>query len=243
MKRENIIYIVAHPLTGQVMYIGQTVNFKRRTENYIYKNKKEVNSKRKICVWVKELHKLNLKPTVFVLERVAKRDYLNIREIYWISKLNPPLNTEKGGYYARGKYKYKTKYRYDLRKIKRMIRQGYTLKQIGKEFDCPKNIMGSFLRKNSLKTKNAQNCNPDGSFISIPSRQVINQEELFDLYCNQLLTCTQIAKLKDCSKTAILAWLKKHDIPRRTRPESMKIRYKKGMKVGFRDHDAKGNKI
>ncbi len=235
--------MIIHPTTGQLMYVGQTDDFKRRIGNYIQNNRDTRDSKRKIYVWIRELRSLNLKPIFLVLEYVGRKRSLNPREIYWIERLRPPLNTEKGGYYARGKLKRDTKYKYNLRKIKKMIKQGWTLKQIGEAFNCPKDIMGTFLRKNDLKTKNAENCRPDGSFICIPSRQIISKEELIELYRNQLLTCTQIAKLKNCSSQAIKAWLRRYDIPRRTQSESMKIRYARGMIVGFRDHDAKGNKI
>lgn len=242
MKKEPLIYMIIHPITGQLMYVGQTVDFNERKECYTHNNKQMRESKQMIYDWLRKLRNLNLKPVFMVLEYVGKTSNLNPREIYWIDRLKPPLNKEKGGYYARGSHKYGTKYKYDLRKIRRMIRQGWTLKEIGLAFDCPKNIMGSFLRKNGLKTKNAENCNPDGSFISIPSRQVISKEELVDLYCNQLLSCNQIAKIKNCSGQAIKASLRKYDIPRRTQGESMKIRYSRGMVNGFREHDGKGNK-
>lgn len=234
--------MIIHPISGQLMYVGQTADFHKRKECYTHNNKQMRESKQKVYVWLRELRSLNLKPMFLVLEYVGKNGNLNPREIYWIDRLNPPLNKEKGGYYARGTHKYETKYKYDLRKINRMIRQGLTIKQIADAFDCPKFTMRSFLRKNGLKTKNSENCRSDGSFIYISSRQIIGKEELYELYCNQLLTCTQIAKLKNCSGQAIKAWLRKYGIPRRTQSESMKIRYARGMVNGFRDHDKKGNK-
>lgn len=235
--------MIVHLLTGQLMYVGQSEDFKRRIGNYTQNSRDMRDSKQKIYVWIRELRSSNLRPIFLVLEYVDKKRSLNPREIYWIDKIKPPLNTEKGGYYARGKLKRETKYKYDLRKIKKIIRQGWTLEKIGEAFGCPKYIMGAFLRKNGLKTKNAENCRPDGSFVSIPSRQIISKEELIELYSNQLLSCTQIAKIKNCSGQAIKAWLRRYDIPRRTQSEGMKIRYASGLVAGFRDHDAKGNKI
>lgn len=239
----SCIYAILHPDTGKIMYIGQTKNYFSRLSHHLSKyaiNKLKKNSK--LYSWINKIQQLGKRPSHIILEMVPNILDLNEREEYWIDKIRPPKNIKLGGQYSRYIERKPTKYKYDLDKIKEMIENGSTVEELAATVGCTKSGMTKFMRNSNLKTKNSLNCNPDGSFISISSRQVISKDELTELYSNQLLSCTQIAKLKNCSGQAIKAWLRKYNIPRRTQSESMKIRYARGMVNGFRDHDEKGNK-
>lgn len=91
-----------------------------------------------------------------------------------------------------------------------------------------------FLKVRKLKTKNAELCNPDGSFKEIPSRQCISKEELIELYCDKLLSSPEIALIKGCAPSSIRGRLKKFGIPIRKQSKSMKIKYDNGLIAGFR---------
>lgn len=238
-----VIYAIIDPITSQLMYIGQTRRLKRRISEYLHNSKIRRTSKSKIYAWIRNILSQNTTPIFIIIEEVPEARLLNLREIFWINKLTPPLNTTAGGTYGSEKSGSEPKYKYDLDKIKEMLENGATVKDLALLVGCRRSTMAKFMRNNGLRTKNSLNCNPDGSFKSIPSRQVISKDELIELYTNQLLTCLQISEIKNCSSQAIKAWLRKYDIPRRKQNESLKIRYDRGMKNGFRDHNAKGEKI
>lgn len=238
----NVIYAIIHPNTGQIMYVGQTKDLRDRIKSHT-KSQRTYRGKTKLYNWIRKRHREGFEPLFIILENVESRNLLDEREIYWIAKLTPKLNHTSGGTNCRFLIKKKTKYKYDLEKITEMVEGGCTVKDVSDFVGCNKETASSFLRRNGLKTKNSLTCKPDGSFNSIPSRHIISKEELTRLYCEELLTCSQIAKIKNCSGQAIKAWLRKHNIPRRSQSESMRIRYSMGMVSGFREHNGKGEKL
>lgn len=58
----------------------------------------------------------------------------------------------------------------------------------------------------------------------------LNKEELNDLYWNQELSSTKIAKKYNCTSTTINNWLKRFNIPRRSNSEAVKLERSKWSK-------------
>ena len=109
-----------------------------------------------------------------------------------------------------------------------------TVQKIAESIGYKKQNIAYFLRIRGIKTINSANCKPDGSFTKVITRCIISKTELQNLYGNNLLTSSEIAKINGCNKSTIVQYLKKYEIPVRTQSESMKVRYAKGMMAGFR---------
>jgi excinuclease UvrABC nuclease subunit len=101
------IYTLSHPLTGEVRYIGKTVNLRRRLSEHC--TKKNYHCKK--SEWVKALLSQGLRPVILVIDEVEK-EFVNETEQYWISQFKTwdfnLLNTQKGGDQA--PYIYSPKY-------------------------------------------------------------------------------------------------------------------------------------
>lgn len=121
----------------------------------------------------------------------------------------------------------------DKNKLKSLVKEGLTQKQIALKMGFTISSIRRKMRKLKIKTKNAIHCNSDGSFKKIISRRVISKQELNELYVNQQLSTRDIARIKNCSKTAILAWLNKYKIKTRDGSSSKKVMYKFKKNVGF----------
>lgn len=75
------IYTLAHPLTGEIRYIGKTVQkLKYRLTQHLTEK-----SNHKRANWIKSLKKQNLKPMIESLEECSWEES-STREIYWISQ-------------------------------------------------------------------------------------------------------------------------------------------------------------
>lgn len=90
------IYILKHPDTQNIRYVGQTNDIKRRLDRHI-QNSKNINDKRHLSNWIRTL---SGKPIMEVIE-TCEYEERNIRELYWISyykELGLDLcNHSKGG--------------------------------------------------------------------------------------------------------------------------------------------------
>ena len=108
MKRKNgwppdgmgFIYALTHPITGDIKYIGQTLNgIRHRLKSHIF-NARYKKKKTPVNEWVSELALVQISPNVIVLE-CAKIEELNEREVYFINdgriKYNL-LNIQDGGF-------------------------------------------------------------------------------------------------------------------------------------------------
>lgn len=58
------IYALAHPLTGEIRYIGQTLNLNKRYREHLNIRQRPITHK---ISWIISLHKQNLKPNIIIL--------------------------------------------------------------------------------------------------------------------------------------------------------------------------------
>ncbi len=90
------IYILKDPRTGDVRYVGQTVNIKNRLYNHI-KLAENKDNKRHISNWIRSLKE---KPLITVIEECYP-SIANKRERYWIKRYKALgydlCNHSKGG--------------------------------------------------------------------------------------------------------------------------------------------------
>jgi len=78
------IYVLKHPTTNEIKYVGKTINLKRRYYSHIQDSKRLVNNKRYLLNWIRSLLKENLKPVMEVIE-ICEISNWQEREIYWIN--------------------------------------------------------------------------------------------------------------------------------------------------------------
>lgn len=95
------IYTLAHPLTGEVRYIGKTKDLKDRLTRHIqksYLDKYDKNTYK--SRWIKKLLSHNLKPIMEVLDE-CDENLVDIYEKYWISQFKTwgfnLVNISEGG--------------------------------------------------------------------------------------------------------------------------------------------------
>ena len=100
----EIIYIIKHPTTREVRYVGQTTMGEKRFYSHIIHAK--FYNRTPIQKFLKSLLDVGLYPIYEVQEICGSRDILDEREIYWINyyKSNGSnlLNITSGGYGKRG---------------------------------------------------------------------------------------------------------------------------------------------
>jgi group I intron endonuclease len=93
------IYTLAHPITGEVRYVGKAVNLIHRLKNHI---KEKLNTRK--CNWIKSLTAQGLKPKIEALECFydAQDWEWSEAERFWIESLRHMgcrlTNVERGGY-------------------------------------------------------------------------------------------------------------------------------------------------
>lgn len=76
------IYGLSDPRTGEVKYVGKTIDINRRYRNHINTNDNAKNSKR--VAWIKNLKSQGVYPEIFVIEETTE-DLWRKAEQYWIS--------------------------------------------------------------------------------------------------------------------------------------------------------------
>lgn len=76
------IYVLKHPVTKEVRYVGQTVNVNKRYQEHLCVNEKDAALHK--GRWINKLLKVDLKPTIEVVEIVSNLNWKD-RERYWIS--------------------------------------------------------------------------------------------------------------------------------------------------------------
>ncbi len=75
---EAFIYALVNPLTGDMRYIGKTIQPKRRFKQHL---KGETNRK---CVWLQYLQEQSLQPAMLILETVPEEEDGRERELFWV---------------------------------------------------------------------------------------------------------------------------------------------------------------
>lgn len=77
------IYVLAHPLTGEIRYVGKSVDINARYYRHLYFAK--AGAKQRVCNWIRSLLKRNLQPICLVMETVNGDGCKE--EIEWIATL------------------------------------------------------------------------------------------------------------------------------------------------------------
>ena len=80
---KTYIYILKHPETFEVKYVGKTTNIKRRFAQHKSKKCLEKTGSKKLASWILKLLSNNLLPTMEIIEECD--DNWAEREKYWIS--------------------------------------------------------------------------------------------------------------------------------------------------------------
>lgn len=105
------IYVLKHPDTKQIRYVGQTIQkLENRMNTHIYdslyRNKGKYNTRK--CNWFKKLFRESKSPIIECIEEVNKSD-LDSREIYWIKFYRDSgydlLNLTDGGFFLPERFK------------------------------------------------------------------------------------------------------------------------------------------
>lgn len=95
-NREVHIYVLKHPDTLEVRYVGKTVrSLSRRLGNHIANAKGNKHNKH-LSNWILDLLRENKKPVIESLETCQSNNWQE-REQYWISKFPNLINLTAGG--------------------------------------------------------------------------------------------------------------------------------------------------
>jgi hypothetical protein len=78
------IYTLEHPLTGEIRYVGKTVNPKKRESDHCSKSVQLLNQ-RHLSKWILSLLNQGLKPKMTIIDSTDLIDWQWL-EIYWISQ-------------------------------------------------------------------------------------------------------------------------------------------------------------
>ena len=86
----RFIYVLKNPENGEIRYVGQTNNLKRRYNTHILRCLKEKDSEYDTYKsrWLRSILSKNMKPIIEVIETCENLEQSNIREKYWIDKLS-----------------------------------------------------------------------------------------------------------------------------------------------------------
>lgn len=77
-----IIYTLAHPITGEIRYIGKTKNPIERYKNHLNKRHNETSYKRN---WIESIKNIGLKPIMEILDEVPEEEW-KFWERFWINQ-------------------------------------------------------------------------------------------------------------------------------------------------------------
>jgi hypothetical protein len=89
----TFIYGLKDPRTNEIRYVGKSNKPKSRYSAHL---KKAPIAKTKCYCWINSLLKLNLKPTLVILEEVLETEW-GVKEDYWISQFDNLTNLIDGG--------------------------------------------------------------------------------------------------------------------------------------------------
>lgn len=95
------IYVLKHPDTLEVRYVGKTVrSLSRRLGNHIANAKGSKHNKR-LSNWILKILSDNKRPVIELIEECSYQNWQE-REIYWILKFSNLINLTEGGDGCRG---------------------------------------------------------------------------------------------------------------------------------------------
>ena len=78
----NFIYILQHPITFEIKYVGKTNNLKQRYYQHTSEKCLMNTGSKKLAAWILKLLKSNMKPVMSIIEE-CDSDW-QLREVYWI---------------------------------------------------------------------------------------------------------------------------------------------------------------
>lgn len=141
INTNTIIYTLAHPLTGEIRYVGKTVkSLNDRLKSHVWDTKRRNNHR---VNWIKSLLKKNLQPTIESLDECPWIESQQLEQ-YWISQFKQwnfrLLNMTDGGEGNLGAIKSeetKIKLKQSIRSNSKVVYQ-YTLQgEFIKEYNSP----------------------------------------------------------------------------------------------------------
>lgn len=91
LEYESGIYMIRNEITGDC-YVGQSVNIPKRIQGHFRTDRKHLSKVQKQIV---QYGKENF--SIILLEECSAPEELDQKEIYWMDKLSPSLNTRAGG--------------------------------------------------------------------------------------------------------------------------------------------------
>lgn len=122
------IYVLKHPISNEIRYVGKTTNLKLRLQSHIdYSRSKR--KQRPVSDWINSLLVNGTKPAIEQIDVCSEENWVE-KERYWIAvfKSKRLLNLTEGG-------ESNTGYRYsqELKEVRRRAREGVALKEETKE--------------------------------------------------------------------------------------------------------------
>lgn len=81
------IYILCDPRSGEIRYVGKTVNESMRLRCHVYDGKSRPRNHK--GAWIRSLHNLGMRPTMEVIEKIENSDDADWQHVerFWISYL------------------------------------------------------------------------------------------------------------------------------------------------------------
>jgi len=141
------IYILSHPITNEIKYVGKTNSIKRRLQGHIDYARNPKKKRRYVSYWILKLLKEDLRPILTVLEECDDTNWIE-RERYWINFYKNQscklCNLTEGGEGTHG-YEY-PEY---LKEIRKNARLGWNFPE-----DVKNKISNSLKRKVKCVTDN-----------------------------------------------------------------------------------------
>lgn len=137
------IYKITNQINGKV-YIGQSVNIKKRWTDHIYYAKHEENKASRLYLAIRKYGLENFK--FEVLEECSK-ELLDEREIYWIAYFDSTDRTKGYNFYRGGQGKHSL---YNYNDIVNLWNEGYSCQEIESMIGCGDVVITSALRSANI---------------------------------------------------------------------------------------------
>lgn len=143
---EEYIYILSDPRTGDVKYVGKTVNIKKRYYNHCSLKTSNKSGNKQLVGWIANLLMEKLKPEITIIDKTTNGDCGQL-EIYWIEQFRQwevkLYNITIGGDGRPSGYKYVPK---ESVKIKHSIFMKNLNRDIWKKIYVKYNLDGDYIR-------------------------------------------------------------------------------------------------
>lgn len=122
MNKPIYIYVLKHPLTEEVRYVGKTNNLKKRLESHLAKAN-EFKGRRKVINWVQSIVADGMQPIIESIEECLFENWAE-REKYWISYYKS-IGSDLCNLTDGGESNYGYVYSDELKEVRRKARQGW----------------------------------------------------------------------------------------------------------------------